>query len=297
MEKVDIIKKGDEKMKPFIRREKYKGPVRAVILDWAGTAVDFGCFGPVAVFQEAFRKFGVNPGVEETRAPMGIAKRDHVAAMLAMPGISEEWKKKHGSNPGEKDIDAVYAKTLELMPDMLANYATPVPGCVEALSKLRANGIRIGSCTGYTREMMTKLIPQAARMGFEPDCLVCSDDVPNGRPWPWMCWQNCREFGIFPPEAVVKAGDTVADIEEGLNAGHWTVGIVESSSGVGLLPEQRSAMAAEELAKLDEAQARKLYEAGANFVVASIADLPLVCERVGQLLSEGKTPAIGRCEL
>jgi phosphonoacetaldehyde hydrolase len=55
----------------FIRNTVYTGPVRAVVLDWAGTAVDFGCMGPVAVFQEVFARRGVEVTVHEARAPMG----------------------------------------------------------------------------------------------------------------------------------------------------------------------------------------------------------------------------------
>lgn len=280
-------------MEPFIRRQPYRGEIQAVIFDWAGTAVDFGCFGPVAVFQEAFEHFGIRPTVAETRAPMGIAKRDHIAQMLAMPRIAEEWSARRSREFREEDIDALYAKTLELMPRTLARYAEPVPDCKEALAALRGQGIKIGSCTGYTRPMMTELIPRAAAAGFAPDCLVCSDDVPQGRPWPWMCWQNCAELGVFPPEAVVKAGDTVADIEEGLNAGCWTVGLIESSSGVGLTLAQRQAIPRGELARLDAAQAEKLLAAGAHFVIAGIRDLPLLCEKINGLLAEGRTPSRG----
>ena len=46
-------------MKPFLRRTAYTGPVQAVILDWAGTAVDHGCRGPVAVFSRAFERHGI----------------------------------------------------------------------------------------------------------------------------------------------------------------------------------------------------------------------------------------------
>ncbi|MBD5641116.1 MAG: phosphonoacetaldehyde hydrolase [Desulfovibrio sp.] len=280
-------------MKPFIRNRPYTGRIQAVILDWAGTAVDFGCFGPVAVFQAAFEHFGLAPTLEETREPMGIAKRDHVARMLAMPRISRQWQSAWGRLPLEEDIDAIYAKTLELMPGTLASHAEPVPGCGDALSALRDAGIKIGSCTGYTRPMMTELIPRARAAGFDPDCLVCSDEVPQGRPWPWMCWRNCENLDVFPPEAVVKAGDTVADIEEGLNAGCWSVGMVESSSGVGLAPEERAAMPADRLASLDRAQAEKLLAAGAHFVIAGMADLPVLCAKINALLAQGKPPGRG----
>ena len=58
--------------------------IQAVILDWAGTAVDFGSTSPMSAFKEAFRRAGVEVTDDETRAPMGLLKRDHIRTMLKM---------------------------------------------------------------------------------------------------------------------------------------------------------------------------------------------------------------------
>lgn len=274
----------------FNINQTYYGPVRAVILDWAGTAVDFGCFGPVAVFQEAFKSFGIEPGIGETRQPMGKEKREHVREMLAISRIKELWKNKYGREPNEEDLDAIFAKVQELMPKTLANFAEPVPGCIEALNALRARGIVIGSCTGYSRPMMKELIPNAEALGFKPDYLVTSDEVPQGRPFPWMCWLNCIKMGIFPPEAVVKVGDTVADIQEGRNAGHWTVAVVHSSNSLGMKPEQIAALSLEELEKLEAPLAKAFSDAGAHFVIPDISELPRICDDINQLALLGIKP-------
>lgn len=273
-----------------VRNQPYHGPVQAVILDWAGTAVDFGCFGPVAVFQKAFKHFGIDAGLEDTRKPMGNEKKEHVRQMLAMPEIKSAWIKLYGNNPTEEDVEAIFAKVQELMPSTLADYADPVPGCVAALEKLREKNIAIGSCTGYSRSMMTELIPRAMAQGFHPDCLVTSDEVPQGRPMPWMCWQNCMKLGIFPPEAVVKVGDTLADIQEGINAGHWTVAVTRSSNSFGMTPEELDALPAEEAQKREGALAKTFSEAGANFVISDITALPEICDDINQLLLLGIKP-------
>ena len=44
--------------------------IEAVIFDWAGTTVDYGCFAPVKAFMEAFAHHGVPVTMEETRKPM-----------------------------------------------------------------------------------------------------------------------------------------------------------------------------------------------------------------------------------
>ena len=276
--------------KPFVRRGRpYTGPVQAVILDWAGTAVDHGCRGPVAVFTRAFERFGIAPTTEEVRAPMGREKREHVAAMLAMPRLAALWKEKNGHAPDE-DVSAVFGAVSELMPGTLADYAEPVPGCVEAMARLREMGVKVGSCTGYSRAMMENLLPRSAAAGYVPDCVVAADEVPVGRPWPWMCWQNCREMGVFPPEGVIKVGDTVADIEEGLNAGHWVAAVTRTSNALGLTAEEAAALPPEELARREAELARSFREAGAHFVISSVADLPDLVETVAGRLRLGERP-------
>ena len=277
--------------KPFVRRGRpYTGPVQAVILDWAGTAVDHGCRGPVAVFTRAFERFGLQPTTEEVRAPMGREKREHVAAMLAMPRLAALWKEKNGHAPDDADVSAVFGAVSELMPATLADYAEPVPGCVEAMARLRDMGVKVGSCTGYSRAMMENLLPRAAAAGYVPDCVMAADEVPAGRPWPWMCWRNCEQLGVFPPEAVIKVGDTVADIEEGLNAGHWVAAVTRTSNALGLTAEEAAALPREELARKEAELGRSFREAGAHFVISSVADLPDLVETVAERLRQGDRP-------
>lgn len=164
----DFLPKGLA-MKPFLRRTAYTGPVQAVILDWAGTAVDHGCRGPVAVFSRAFERYGIAPEVAEVRAPMGREKREHVQSMLAMPRLAELWRVAQDSAPDDAATDKIFAAVQELMPETLADYATPVPGCVEAIAALRAKGLKIGSCTGYSRNMTVRLMPRAEALGYKPD--------------------------------------------------------------------------------------------------------------------------------
>lgn len=258
------------------------GPIEGVILDWAGTAVDHGCLGPVAVFSRAFSRFGIEPTVEECRKPMGLAKRAHVAAMLEMPRINAAWESLRGKKPDDEDVDLVFSLVGEIMPSVLADYAKPVPGCVEAMRELRAMGIKIGSCTGYSRPMMRELLPRAKAFGFEPDCLVTTDEVENGRPAPDMCKLNCERLSLRNPGAVLKVGDTLADIGEGLNAGHITVAVTASSNALGLCEEDAQAMPRAELAAKCAALAETFRAAGAHYVLDSVADLPALCRRLAQ---------------
>ena len=73
--------------------------IEAVIFDWAGTTVDYGCFAPVQVFTEVFTNAGVAPTPQEVREPMGMLKWDHIRTMLEMPRIKREWIRLYGQAP------------------------------------------------------------------------------------------------------------------------------------------------------------------------------------------------------
>src|SRR5262245_14787104 len=99
----------------------------------------------MGVFVEAFAAFDVAITIEEARGPMGMAKRPHVAALLAMPRISEAWRRVHGHAPNKADIDAVYDVFVPKNIAVAARYAELIPGAADAARSLRALGARIGS--------------------------------------------------------------------------------------------------------------------------------------------------------
>ncbi len=277
-------------MEPFIRTTPYIGNVTAVIFDWAGTTVDFGCFAPLDVFIEIFRDRGVDITVEEARQPMGLMKRDHIAALCSMDRIRNLWSGRHGSVPGETDIDDLYGSFEPKLLGILPGYSKPIPGVVELVKSLRECGVRIGSTTGYTTPMMEVLAPRAAEKGYTPDAMVTSSDTPAGRPYPWMVFKNMIDLQVYPAESIVKVGDTVADIHEGLNAGTWTVGVLLGGSVVGLRQEEAENMTKDKLEPVVESARKKLSGAGAHYVMDKITDLPGVIEDINIKLAAGKLP-------
>ena len=172
--------------------------VAAVVFDWAGTVVDHGSLAPMGVFVEAFAQFGVAITIDEARGPMGMAKRPHIATLLAQPRINAAWCERHGRIPAEADIDAVYEVFVPMNVAVAARYADLVPGAAETATALRALGLKIGSSTGYTREIMAQVLPVAAAQGYSPDCLVCTGDTPDGRPTPFMLYRAFLELGVWP---------------------------------------------------------------------------------------------------
>ena len=269
---------------------RYRGPLRAVIFDFAGTVIDYGSCAPAAAFVEVFRRFDVDITTAEAREPMGRAKRDHIAAILSMPPVAQRWRSIHGTLPDETDIERLYEQFLPTQLDCLEEHCQLIPGTTEAVADCRRRGLKIGSSTGYNRPLMNIVLPAATRQGFEPDCMLCADDVAVGRPAPWMCLENARRMDVFPVAAIVKVDDTSVGIEAGRNAGMWTVGVTKSGNLIGLTGEQVQRVDPSELRQRIEAAEEVLFAAGAHYVVDTVAELPPVLDDVQIRLAAGEGP-------
>ena len=255
---------------PFDHARRYLGPLKAVVLDWAGTTVDYGCMAPVATFMQAFAETGVPITVAEARAPMGMPKWQHIQAITRMESVATRWQAVHGSPPEDHDVDALYQRFLPLQVQTVEQHSDVIPGVVEAVAALRARGLAIASTTGYPREVMDVVVRVAKEQGYEADVTVCAGDTPAGRPGPFMALQALIRLSISPVEAVVKIGDTVVDIEEGLNGGMWSVGIAVTGNEVGLTAAEYAAQSADEQLRLAKAATERLSAAGAHYVVDSL---------------------------
>jgi phosphonoacetaldehyde hydrolase len=261
-----------------------------VILDWAGTIVDHGSCAPVAALREIFAAAGVPISTDEARRHMGLAKRTHVASILGLPEVRAKWVEARGRAPGSADIDDMYAGFIPKQLEVLEHHSGLIAGVQQAAERMRARGLRIGTTTGYNRAMLQYVLDRAREQGFVPDESLCPDDVPSGRPAPFMCYLNAVRMRVFPMWTLVKIGDTPVDVEEGLNAGMWTIGITRTGNEVGLPPAEWSAAAeSERVRRLAHARA-VLLDAGAHYVAESVAECDDVLDRIEDRLERGESP-------
>lgn len=264
--------------------------IKGVIFDWAGTIVDHGCFGPVVAFQEVFERAGVPISIAEARAPMGLPKKEHLRTIAAMPLVMTRWEERHGKAFRESDIEDLYAAFTGMQISVLKDHCGVIEGTTGVLAGLRERRVRIGSTTGYVRAMMNEVIPRADKQGLHIDSVVCADDVPSGRPYPWMAFRVMEQIGVFPPHACVKVGDTLPDVAEGRNAGMWTVAVIETGSDLGMTEQEVRALGAGELRSRSTDIGRTLSAAGAHFVIPTVRDLPAVIEVIEGRLGRGDRP-------
>ena len=236
--------------------------------------MDFGCFAPLNAFLRVFGEQGVDITYKQAREPMGLLKIEHIKAILRMPEVNRKFREVHGRDWTLEDVDVMYGSFERHLFASLEDFTTPLPGVVDTMGYLRGEGVKIGSTTGYTSAMMDVVRPGAAAKGYMVDNLVTPDHLPAGRPAPYMIYRNMIDLAVDSVDAVVKVGDTIADIREGVNAKAWSVGIITGSNELGLNEEEYNAMSADRLAEMKREVAERMRAAGANAVLDNITELP-----------------------
>jgi phosphonoacetaldehyde hydrolase len=129
---------------------------------------------------------------------------------------------------------------------------------------------------------MDVLVPLARAGGFEADVVICADDVPRGRPAPWMLFRAAERLDVYPMSAVVVVDDTTIGVEAGLNAGAITVAVTRTGNALGLSREEAAALDPADLAARLEAARAGFERGGAHHVIESAAELPAVLDALAR---------------
>lgn len=266
--------------------------LEAVIFDWAGTMVDFGSFAPTQIFVDAFAQaYGFAISLEEARRPMGLGKWQHIEALGQDTDVGPRWQSQFGRPMSQDDVRHIYETFIPLQVERVGAHSELIPGALSVVQELRQRGLKIGSTTGYPREVMQRLMALAAKNGYTPDCTVCADDLAAGaRPGPWMALACVQDLHIGAVSHCVKVDDTVPGIAEGLNAGMWTVGLALSGSPAGWTKADYENADEDTRSAVRERVKPLFKKAGAHFVIDTVADLPAVLLSIEQLLTLGKRP-------
>jgi phosphonoacetaldehyde hydrolase len=259
-------------------------PIKAFIFDWAGTMVDFGSLAPVRALQSVFALEGLDLSMAEARADMGMAKRAHITAILSREPMRSQWRDLKGADAGPADIDHLFDAIGPLMQQAATECAVLIPGAVDLVKALRSKDVR-----------MTGILPAAAAQGYAPDLVVCAGETAEGRPSPLMTWKAMVDLGVWPSRACVKVDDATVGIQEGVEAGVWTIGVAASGNGTGLDLAEFNALSSQDRKTRVAASAQGLRDAGADFVVNSVADisalLPELETRITAGIHPGSLPA------
>ncbi len=185
--------------------------IQLLVCDMAGTTLHDG--------DAVLKAFVAALAAEEIRVPparinavMGLAKKVAVRELLAELGRGVD----------ERLVDRLHGDFVARMSEF---YRTDpgireIPGAGAAIAAVRKRGVKVALNTGFSRNIVEVILP---RLGWTVpetvDAVVASDEVKLGRPHPEMIQTLMDQFGIADSNSVAKVGDTVADLEEGFNAG------------------------------------------------------------------------------
>jgi phosphonoacetaldehyde hydrolase len=264
--------------------------LRGVIFDWAGTTVDHGSLAPVLALVELFRRRDIEIDLAVARAPMGLAKRDHIRTLAQSPAVAEAWLLRYDKICDEDDVGALYDEFLPLQDRVLRDHGDVIAGVPEMVAECRSMGLKIGSTTGYTRALMEIVSAAAMGQGYVPDCVVGADNTRLGRPAPFLIYEAAHRLDVYPMHALVAVDDTTVGIEAGRNAGCWTIGVTRTGNLVGLSAEEVAAMP-EETRRRCALAANRLRAAGAHAVVESAADVVPILRDFDARLKRGERPS------
>ncbi|MEA1786533.1 phosphonatase-like hydrolase [Arenibacter sp. GZD96] len=96
---------------------------------------------------------------------------------------------------------------------------TTYSGVEDLITALRKSGIKVALNTGYDNNTAQLLLYKMKwKLGVHYDALITADDVKRGRPHPDMIFEAMEFLKVSDPTHVLKAGDSIIDIEEGKNA-------------------------------------------------------------------------------
>ncbi len=179
--------------------------IKLVVADMAGTTVKDS--GDVArAFAAVLEEHGVEAPAAQINAVRGASKREAIATLIAP---------RYGADTVR--VDAVYASFKIHLRTLFAREAEPIPGAVATFDWLRKRGIKIALNTGFDRDIADLLI-DALGWRRVADAVICGDDVPQGRPAPYMIFRAMEQTATIDVHHVLNVGDTVSDLQAARNA-------------------------------------------------------------------------------
>ena len=188
-----------------------------VIFDMAGTTVEDGGQVPAA-FTAALAEQGVSVTPAEMNAVRGASKRQAVLE-LTPPGADRAER-----------AASTYAAFKQHLAQSFAGSARAIPGTAETFAWLRERSIKVALNTGFDRDITDLLL---AALGWNKqviDAVVCGDDVPQGRPAPYLIFRCLERTGATSVHGVAALGDTMLDLQAGHHAGvAWNIGVLSGA--------------------------------------------------------------------
>lgn len=191
--------------------------MKAVLFDVMGTTVREA--DPDAITRcvtSAFATHGIIVTPQQVGAYRGKEKREMIEALL-----EKNQRPKGEAALVYRSFQRNFINTMSLF--------TAMDGAVDVFSQLRSRGIKVGLGTGLPRDLLDPLLAALQWPAAWFDFVGCPGAGVRGRPAPDMIFRMMKALAIVNPLEVLKVGDTVADVEEGKNAGVLTAALLSGT--------------------------------------------------------------------
>lgn len=202
--------------------------IQLVVFDMAGTTVEEGGAVYRAIADAVAAHLGREVPEDELSRWTGAEKREAIAGLL---------ESLDGGAP-EDVVDRLFDDFSARLDDAyLATPPAPIPGVPEMFATLHAAGVKVALTTGFTDRVATGIAKGLGwAVGAQIDALVTAEQAGAGRPSPLMVQRAMELTGVADPDDVVVVGDTLRDLEAGVNAGaRAVVGVLTGAQGADVL--------------------------------------------------------------
>lgn len=223
--------------------------IKLFVFDLAGTTVDDSIEGVPLVaiaMKEAFHKNGHSIDVSLVNKYRGMEKRDAIQSILNEVHESNE----STNTKANVSVDLLFKDFKFFLNQSLSSIKNEIPGTTEVFQKLKSTGAKIAVGSGFPHSVV-ETITDTLNWSSLVDFVCSAEKAGHGRPHPAMIHSAIKFFGIMDPRSVVKVGDTKVDVEEGKNAGCWTIAVLTGTQSREFIAESKP-----------------------DFIINSIADLP-----------------------
>ena len=223
--------------------------IELVVFDLAGTTVDDNIDGLPLVtvaLQDAFRRYGFVLEPLNINDVRGMEKREAISALL------EKISETHDPSL----VDNIFSEFRVSLDQNLNKLSCEIPGTTDIFRELRKQKIRIAVGSGFPHSVVENIV-KLLKWTDAVDFISSAEKEGHGRPNPCLVKSAMKEYNISNARQVIKVGDTKLDIQEGKNAGCWTVAVLTGTQ-----------------------EKEKLSEENPDFIIDSVADMPEVIQKI-----------------
>jgi phosphonatase-like hydrolase len=238
--------------------------IALVVFDMAGTTVADAGQVPAA-FTAALRRHGIDLAGDVLRGVRGASKRDAIARLVAMHAPAQ-------SSDLAARTATIYADFCRELGQRFAADLQPVPGAAGVFQWLRSQAVKVALTTGFDRATTDLILRTLVWTNATVDAVVCGEDVPQGRPAPYLIFRAMEATGVASVHRVAVLGDTILDLQAGWNAG--------VSANIGVLSGAHSR--------------DQLEQAPHTALISSVAALPDIWDAIERRAAAGQRAAANK---